>query len=328
MNESRNHDATSAPAGTSRVRTGRLSAHTALVFSILALLACGYLGYTFNQKRGIYRADMFSRLDKLEAEATDLRSAESDLRAHLDGLHGVQDSLVAAMDKLEAAGVNRLDAIRIAEAEQLLVIANHRLQLSRDVDLALAALRAADRQLALAARPAFVPVRREIAAAIGALTARAVVDVPGLALKLNDQARNLDRLPLTPGALVAAAASPRSDTAGVTGELLSLLRLRTGTDIAKPLLPPDQAYFLRENLRLSLLGAQLALLNGDAALFTRNVTFARDWLKTWFDARNPAVRGLDDDLKVMQAAPLGEPLPELSKPLEMLQLLAAKRPNP
>lgn len=328
MIESRTHDAAAPPAGASRMRTGRLSAHTALVFSILALLACGYLGYTFNQKRGIYRADMFSRLDKLESEATEAKTELADVRAHLDGLHTVQDSLVAAMDKLEAAGANRLDAIRIAEAEQLLVIANHRLQLSRDVDLALAALRAADRQLALAARPAFVPVRREIAAAIGALTARAVVDVPGLALKLNDQARNLDRLPLTPGALVTAAASPRTDSAGVTGELLSLLRLRTGTDIAKPLLPPDQAYFLRENLRLTLLGAQLALLNGDTDLFTRNVGFAREWLKTWFDNQNPAVRGLDDDLKAMLAAPLGEPLPDLSKPLDLLKTLAAKRPAP
>jgi uncharacterized protein HemX len=304
---------------------GRLSAYTALVFSVLALLACGYLGYTFNQKRGIYRADMFSRLDKLETEAADLKSGATDQRAHLDELHTVQESLVASMEKMEAAGANRLDAVRLAEAEQLLVIANHRLLLAHDVTLSLLALRAADRQLALIARPRFLPVRREIAGAMKALEARAQTDVPGMALKLAEHARTLDRLPFTPGAVVAAVAGDKAAPHGIRSDLFSLVRIRSGDDIGKPLLPPERAYFLRENLRLVLLTAQNALLAGETAVYQYNLATARDWLRANFDLQNPAVRALDGDLKAILDAPIGDPLPDLSRPLDLLRTLAAQK---
>jgi uroporphyrin-3 C-methyltransferase len=305
---------------------GRLSSYTALVFSLLALIACGYLGYTFNQKRGVYRADMFSRLDKLETATADLNATTADQRAHLDELHTVQDSLVTSLGKIEAAGANRLDAVRLAEAEQLLVIANHRLQLARDVKLSLAALRAADRQLALIARPAYLPVRREIAAGIQALEARAQTDVPGLALKLAEHARTLDRLPFVPGAVVAAATGKQGDTRGAVSDLLSLVRIRSGEDIARPLLPPDRAYFLRENLRLVLLAAQAALLGGEIAVCRDNLQTARDWLRVNFDIQNQAARALDSDLKAILDAPIGDPLPDLSRPLDLLRTLAAQKP--
>ena len=50
-------------------------------------------------------------------------------------------------------------------------------------------------------------------------------------------------------------------------ELKRLVQIRRVDGNEAVLLPPDQAYFLRENLRLRLLSARLALLSQDQAAF-------------------------------------------------------------
>jgi uroporphyrin-3 C-methyltransferase len=51
------------------------------------------------------------------------------------------------------------------------------------------------------------------------------------------------------------------------------------------LLAPREVFFLRENLRLRLLSARLALLARDGRSFKSDLAQAQSWLDEYFDAR-------------------------------------------
>ena len=67
-------------------------------------------------------------------------------------------------------------------------------------------------------------------------------------------------------------------------DLRDLLRIRVAETREVPLLAPEQSYFLRENLRLKLLSARLALLARDESAFRADLRTAAEWLDQYFDA--------------------------------------------
>jgi uroporphyrin-3 C-methyltransferase len=86
------------------------------------------------------------------------------------------------------------------------------------------------------------------------------------------------------------------------------------------LLPPQQ-YFLRENLKLRLLSARVALLNRDDASYKSDLAAAQTWLKLYFDTRAKAVQTVQATLKQLAATPMGRDLPDLAGSLEALRVL-------
>ena len=69
-------------------------------------------------------------------------------------------------------------------------------------------------------------------------------------------------------------------------DLRQLVRVQQMDRPDVPLLPPSQAFFLRENLKLRLISARLALLARDAASYKADLKAARDWLNRYYDTRN------------------------------------------
>ena len=61
-------------------------------------------------------------------------------------------------------------------------------------------------------------------------------------------------------------------------------------------MPPPQQYFLRENLRLRLLSARIALLSHDDASFQGRRDAANAWVKQYFDTRAKPVQALSATL--------------------------------
>ena len=84
-----------------------------------------------------------------------------------------------SMVKLRSEFGSSVDHWRLQEVEQLMVIANQRLQLSADTEMAGKALKLADNQLRRLADPAFRPVRAILADEIAALGKVSTVDVAG-----------------------------------------------------------------------------------------------------------------------------------------------------
>jgi uroporphyrin-3 C-methyltransferase len=85
-----------------------------------------------------------------------------------------------------------------------------------------------------------------------------------------------------------------------------------------PLLAPEQQYFLRENIRLQLLAARLALLRGDRQIYRDSLQQARDWLLHHFDINQQATRWMLDELEQLADIDPRPDLPDISGSMRSL----------
>jgi len=92
--------------------------------------------------------------------------------------------------------------------------------------------------------------------------------------------------------------------------------------------PPTQEYYLRENLRLRLMTARIALLSHDDAGFKTDVTAANAWIKQYFDTRSKNVQALSTTLTQLAATPMPAELPDLAATLTALRAVKATRERP
>jgi uroporphyrin-3 C-methyltransferase len=324
---------------------GRVWGVLALLVSLVALGAVGYGGYIYYTKQDLFSTDVVAELNRLksDSERDEERQAEvgkslESFQQRLADVKEVQDTLATAIDGLaEDLGRKRNDWA-LAETEQLLLIANYRLQLARDVETAVAALRAADGQLQKLADPSLLPVRKLIASEITALQGLDRADVPGIALRLGSIASTLEQLPLhverrfTTAAPVSGAVTTESTSLDTLQQMwrdfLGLIRIRKTTKGQKPLLPPEQDYFLRENLRLMLYGAQLAVLQGDTTTYTQNITSARRWISDYFDTETQVVTNMQEELQALLDEKITVELPDVSASLGALRDIASKKLAP
>lgn len=324
---------------------GRIWGLLALLVSLVALGAVGYGGFIYYTKQDLFSTDVVAELNSLksDSERNEERQAEvgkglESLQQRLADVKEVQDTLGSAIDGLaEDLGRKRSDWA-LAETEQLLLIANYRLQLARDVETAVAALRAADGQLQKLADPSLLPVRKLIAGEITALQGLDRADVPGIALRLGSMASTLEQLPLhverrfVTAAPVTGAVTTESTSLDTLRQmwrdLLGLIRIRETTKGQKPLLPPEQDYFLRENLRLMLYGAQLAVLQGDTGTYTQNISSARRWIGDYFDTETQVVTNMQEELQALLDEKITVELPDVSASLGALRDIASKKLAP
>jgi uncharacterized protein HemX len=331
------------------LRPARFSGGLALMLATIALIGSAYLWYLlFYERPELIETDIAGRLEQTETDARTLRGQLDGQDEQLQALRDSQDAIKTALDKIQTDLTRSRTEWLLTESEQLLVIANHRLQMARDVRSALSALRAADQQLKLIVNPNILPVRRELAREIGMLDALEKIDVNGIALRLGTLADGMERLPLAldvrwqkdrPGATKDAPSRKANDkpeaesgwrqaARNLWADLLSLVRLRTDVEVQKPLLPPDQQYFLRENLRLMLYGAQNALLQGSVATYQQNVKTAARWIREHFDTNTQVVSATLAELDKLAAVKLAAELPDISASLEALRRAGGRRTAP
>ena len=202
------------------------------------------------------------------------------------------------------------DEWALSEVEQVLSTASQQLQLAGNVQGALIALQNADRSLSRSDKPQFISVRRAIASDMEKLKAMPSVDLAGVALRLDSVIAQVDTLPLLsdetpllPAAPVPAGrgeaktpAAPlglgervlatwRNWSAEMWNDVRQLIRVRSVNTPEALMLSPDQNYFVRENLKLRLLNARLALLSRDETTFSADLASAQETLNKYFDTR-------------------------------------------
>jgi len=319
----RRRRAANEPAAASP-RSGRVAAGLALILAILATLVSGYVGYLVHSKRGL--ADAKGRLVTVEQETAELATLGDQMTKEIATLRESQTALSGAVKTLNDEIGKGRRAWLIAETENLLIIAQHRLAYARDARLALEAMRAADRQLNQLGDPDFQPVRKQIASEISALEAYAEHDLSGLAQRLGKLASHVDALPLA--ASSRSVTSPPADESDflkeVWHDLKDLVRIRHTDDTRRPLLLPEQKYFLRENLRLMLYSAQLALLHGNRTNFEPNARRALQWLQDHYDTEDADVRQAMADIETVLRGHAAS-LPDLTASLVLLRERGARR---
>lgn len=280
---------------------------------------------------------------KQNREALDaLQAKVGALEAQLAGMQSQQMALETMYQEFSRVREDRL----LAEIEQEISVAAQQLQLAGNVEAALIALTGAEARLARNAQPQFLPLRKLIARDIERLKVLPGADVPGIAFKLDGLLNSVAGLPLAfeqrpaPSAPQGKAPSPRADSAApavavppaptfeamarawfgdLWQEVRQLVRIERIDRPDPGLLAPRETYFLRENLRLRLLAARLALLARDGRSFRSDLQQAGDWLERYYDMRVPAVQEARTTL-----AGLGK-LDVAREPVELNETLAALR---
>jgi uncharacterized protein HemX len=219
----------------------------------------------------------------------------------------------------------------------VLAIASQQLQLAGNVRAALLALQLADARLARNDRPQFVPIRRALARDIDRLKALPAIDFPAMALRIDTLVASVDALPLAfderaerlGAAREAAAAAERGfwERLGteVWGELKQLVVVRQMGSPEPPLLPPQQAWYLKENLRLRLLNARLSLLSRDEAGYREDLRTAQAWLRRYFDVRSKHTADALAQLKQLSSASISFEMPTISESLDAVRGYKSRR---
>jgi uroporphyrin-3 C-methyltransferase len=237
----------------------------------------------------------------------------------------------AALDAMVQEFTRNRDERLLAEIEQALNTAAQQLQLAGNVEAALIALQGAEARLGAAGRAQFLPLRKVIAQDIERLKALPMADVAGIALRIEGVVRAVDGMPLAFEAkprveparesFVPAAAAGYWETllGELWRELKSLIRVERLDQPSPALLSPTHAFFLRENLKLRLVNARLALLQRDGKSFRQDVQQAQAWLEQYFDSRAKPVQTALATLRQLAAADVGRELPTLQESLTTLR---------
>ncbi len=319
---------------------------------VIALVAGGFAGAQWYRDRGeddALRRELAQRLAELatrdkeagaraDQAAAALREAEVKLGVLEAKLAESQSQQIALEALYQELSRNR-DEWAFADIEQSVLLASQQLQIAANVRAALIGLENAEARLQRMDQPRYSTLRRAIVRDIDRLKALPLVDVYGTSARLDEAIAAIDRLQLAMDARVQpdAAAAAQSDAAlpgwqrmmrEAWQELRQLVRVqRTGADDAN-LLAPEQAFFLRENLKLRLLGARIALLSRDTKSYQGDLRAALQSMERHFDMRDAGVAATSAALRKLYAAQIQVEVPDLTETLDALRRLRAPRARP
>lgn len=251
------------------------------------------------------------------------------------------------------------DETLVVDLDAALRLAQQQAQFTGNAELLLAALKSADQRLSRAAQPRLNPVQRAIARDMARIKATTVTDVPGLLSKLNELARQVDDLPLAnamvPGAVARQLAAPVAPARAAAGqaapagpwarlmeglalndwwkrllrgsfdEVRGLLRVSRIDQPDAALLAPEQAFFLRENLKLKLLNARVGLLSRQTASARSDMAAVVTLLGKYFDPESRRTQNAVQTAQQVQSQLISSDLPRLDDTVSALATAAAGR---
>jgi uroporphyrin-III C-methyltransferase len=244
----------------------------------------------------------------------------------------------------------------VVDVESALQLAQQQAQLTGSAEPLLAALKSAEQRLTRAAQPRLNPLQRAMARDLERIKAASLTDVPVLMLKLDELARLADELPVANAMSSAAAAAPPAavvvprNAASAAGgpslawfdelslrawsrgtldslreEARKLLRVSRIEQPEAALLAPEQAFFLRENLKLRLLNARLGLLSRQTDNTRADLAAASAWLGKYFDPASRKTQTAVQLLAQVQSQLKSSELPRLDDTMAAISTAAAGR---
>jgi uroporphyrin-3 C-methyltransferase len=252
----------------------------------------------------------------------------------------------------------------LSDVEAALRVAQQQAAITGSAEPLVATLKQADERLARYSQPRLERVRRAIGRDLDRARAVGVVDVSTLALRLDEAIRQVDELPLlasavparaagglvtspaavaasAPGRRGAAASPPAAASANGWGasvdgawrrfvgrvwdETRALVRV-TRVDVPEAaLLAPDQAFFLRENLKLRLLNARLALLSRQFETAQSDLRDAQASIERYFDKSAKRVQNTAELVRQVAGQARLVTVPRPDETLAAIQAAAAGR---
>jgi uroporphyrin-3 C-methyltransferase len=336
------------PAGTATpaepLRTGTVSRATLLVLALLAgvaLLSSVMLWQRLSAiQEQLARQSADTGANAIEARALarqaqdiarDAASRQLVLETRLSEVALQRTQLEELMQSLSRSRDENL----VVDIESALRLAQQQAELTGSLEPLIAALRTADQRLARAAQPRLARLRTAIARDIERIRSTSMTDVPGLLARLDDVVRQIDTLPVANAVPVRnvserpRAAQPSVPVStprlwwerwreSVLEEARGLVRVSRVDHPEAALLAPEQAFFLRENLKLKLLNARLSLLARQNAAARADVAAATSALTRYFDPASARTQAVALQLQQVQAQVRSVEAPRLEETLAVL----------
>jgi uncharacterized protein HemX len=310
----------------------------ALVALLIATLAMAAAVWSWSDSRERIR-DLKTELGRRLAEsgtavsearllgrnADDAMRQVSEKVAHIESQMATSQQQQLALESLYKEMAQGRDQWTLAEIEQVLLTAAQQLQLAGNVKAAIIALEGADTRLQRLNKPQFTALRRAIAADLAKLRAVPSIDEVGASARIEALVARHASWPLASAQVSEAAQAPRTSGRATDigqelwAELKRLAQIRRIDGNEAVLLPPEQAYFLRENLRLRLLSARLALLSQDQAGFRADMHAASELLSRYFNTRDAGVAAALKEIKRLSGLQVAQKLPGIDASLAALE---------
>jgi uroporphyrin-3 C-methyltransferase len=153
------------------------------------------------------------------------------------------------------------------------------------------------------------------------------VDITGVSIKLENLANSMDKLPLVSNRTTKSTSTPERDanlnqwqrlTHEIWQDVKSMIELERIDRPEPPLIAPEQNFFLRENIKLRLLTARIALLQHDQATYRRDLQDAQQWLKSHFDTRDATTKMALSAIHQLLADNIVIQIPDVSESLRLV----------
>lgn len=266
-------------------------------------------------------------LGQAQSQNRDRQAADQEL------LQAIQQRLDSHNKRLLSLSTTSREDWLLAEAEYLLRLANQRLLTERGTRGAQALVQAADDILHTLDDVELFPVRKALAKDLGALKLAGQVDREGMYLRLAVLAEQVETLlPLSPQSESPLSASVeelpardegfwstlRQGVGNALQKLSAYVRIRQHREPVQPLLAPEHAVYLSQNLRLMIERAQLAMLREEHKIYVHSLEQAQRWLGEYY-ALNEQTPVLQQELKALRKMPVAQPLPNISGSLAQLK---------
>lgn len=331
-------------------RSTNFWSYISLVISIVALAGTAYIYYSWyyqiEPKNARQVQEMTMMNDRINTVQKGQNEMETSLQQQASGMNEIQqssnemsESLTVVRDDLNtlATTVKKQSASisgdwYLEEVIQLLLLGDQRLFTLRDVDAAISVRKMASNQLEQLRDARYSVARRTLAEEIALLEQVETFDETEISLTLLGYATAVSNMPFRNERMVNSVeteekvGTEQSSTASksifkeILGDFQQFVVVKKSTDSFVPTLDDNQKIRVIENLRLHLVGAQLALMQQRSKIYQIHIQEAVELTKMFLSDTAPGVVKFLADLQKLEQLPVGQQeLPDVSGSLEILK---------
>ncbi len=328
------HDASSTGEPAAAMR-GKGPAWFALLLAMIGVAGACFLYYELifkNPDRALIEQISKQEIEVAAVRREITRAIETSERTQTSALQEALSAQRAQLSEVEERITKTLQAAlqaappaqrewRLAEAEYLLRIANHRILMEQDSSGALTLLLAVDEIVAELDDFSLHVVRARLADEMIALKQVPSDSSQNIYLRLEALKSEIASLhPVLPEyqqtiGVPEAALTVWEQIAAATKDLVRVRTLEEGAT-ARPLIAPEEEAFLHQHLQLALAQAQLAALKRQQAVYELALTRVREYLISYMDLQ--AREALLAELDALSLLALERTLPDISGSLNEL----------
>ncbi|WP_109078539.1 uroporphyrinogen-III C-methyltransferase [Aggregatibacter kilianii] len=333
------------------------------LLALLIALGLGGAGYYFGQLQVDEIQQKLTALEsQLQQKGASNRADVPDFRAEKDQLAKLTEFSQVASDQISALNQNlsakeqSLSALQqqvqrlsnqakadqpndwlLTEADFLLNNALRKLVLDNDVDTSVSLLKVADETLSKVAMPQVAQVRSAINADLKQLLSLNNVDQNAIMQSLSQLANNVDELTVLD---VNFDEDPSNDKLtdslddwkenaekSAVSFLNHFIRITPKKADNKALLAPNQDIYLRENIRLRLQIAILAVPRQQDDLYKQSLETVASWIRTYFDTNTETAQNFLKTLDDLAEQSIYVDVPTRLSSLNALDKLLDKQPQ-